>query len=121
MNMTRLLVRIESENAKSKPGADAHVCVVATPLVICQIQSNGQATEYRRGPSVCPTLHFLRPSLFLGNFPEPLDDSGVGGTDRLVGRLPMRLLTLLGLCIETRAGEKEVQCWHLTVPCVWRD
>lgn len=46
--------------------------------------------------------------------PRGLDESHGDGTDRLVGRLPTRLVTLLG-----RVWEKEVQCWRLRKPCIW--
>ena len=98
MNMARLLVGFESENANNlKPRADVRMCVVATPLVVRQIQSNGQTQPYRRGPGVHPTPQSLRPGLCLGGISEASDDIRVGGTDRLMCYLPVCLLTLLGL------------------------
>jgi len=95
--LTRLLVGFGSENANPKTGADVRVCIVATPLVVRQIQSDGRTQMYRRGPNVHPTLHSLRPVLFLGRILDALGNSRVYGTDRLVCRLPVCLLTLLGL------------------------
>jgi len=117
--MTRLLVGVESEHAKLKPGGDVHVCLVATPLVVCQIQSDGQATVYSRAPGSCPTLHFLPQYTFFWRFTEILDGSRNGGTERLVDHLPMRLLTFLGLYIKTRVLEKEVQRWSLRILWIW--
>jgi len=86
------------------------VCFVATPFMVRQIQSDGQAISNRRGPSIHPTPHFLRACLFLGRFLERLADSHVARTGRLVAHLPMHLLAFLGLYIDTRALEKEGQC-----------
>jgi len=116
MNMTRLLVGVKSENVKLKPGGDVHVCVVETPLVVCQIQSNGHVKAYHMDPDIYPTLHFLPQCSFLWRFPEILDGSRGGRTDRFVYHLPMYLLALLGLHIKTRVREKVVQRWSLRIP-----
>jgi len=71
------------------------------------------------GPSVCPTLRILKPSFSLRRFPKALDDSRVGGTGRLVGCIPMHLLTLLGLYTKARAGGKKVWRWRLRIPSIW--
>ena len=49
-----------------------------------------------------------------------LIDSHVVGTDGLVARFPTRLLTFLGLYINTRAWEKEVQHWCLGITLLAR-
>jgi len=101
----RLLV--ESEKANSEPRVeDIHVGIVATPFVIRQIQSDGQAMSDRRGPNIHITSNFPRVCPFLGSFPLCLADDRIAGTDLLVNQLPMLLLTFLGLCIRTGAWEK---------------
>ena len=82
------------------------MCVVATPFVVRQIQGDRQAIDYRRSPSLHPTRDFPLPSSFLGRFVEGLADRCVGGTVRLVGRLPMPLLAFPRLCRgEARMGK----------------
>jgi len=82
------------------------VFVVVTPLVVRQIQSGGQTQVYRRGPSVHPTLHVLLQGLSLGRISEAPDDIRVDGTDRLVYRLPVYLLALLGLYRDGNGRER---------------
>jgi len=75
------------------------MCVVATPLMVRQIQSSGRTRTYRTRPNIYPTSDFLRPFLLVGRFLAVFANSCLGGTHRFVNRLPMRLLTFLGLSI----------------------
>ena len=92
---------------------------MATPFVVRQIQSEGQAMAKRRGPSIHPTSGILRARLLLGRFPEFLVVNRIAGTDLLVACLPVPLLAFLGLDINTRAWEKEVQPGRSGILCVW--
>jgi len=84
------------------------MCVVVTPFMVCQIHSSRRTPRYRGNPSIHPTSDFLRQFLLLGGFLAVFAGGCLGGTHRFVNRLPMCLLTFLGLSIGVHVSFVEV-------------
>ena len=100
MFTTRLLVKIKSENVILTVGVEGsiHVCIVVTPLIVCQIQGNGYTHNHYKIPSVHPPADISYVCLCRRILQKVL--VGLRLAFSFVDHLPVRLLTFLRLHFE---------------------